>query len=245
MILHAIAVPFVFGGLFSAYQALASLGPYRQVLRRETRPVRAIEAGPVEVAGAVRAKELPLETLDGARAIAIKTVVSYTYRSGTKTYSRNAAVDEVIAVEAELVDDTGSCALDAVSVVLLGETRSSAYDAADFVAKCPELWKRISGPRIVRVTVEQSFIPDGASGLASGEAETIDDELEAGAGYRGDRRRRYRLTSTADRPLILSAFPEARARSMLLRPAAISAMLACLWFGVAGTLLVAARISGG
>jgi hypothetical protein len=245
MILDAVALPFALGGLYSAAQLFASLGPYRQVLRRETRPVRAIEAGPVEVAGAVRAKGQPLETLDGTPATAIKTVVSYSYHSGSKTYARNGVIDEVIAVPAELVDDTGSCALDAPSVVLLGESRLSTFTAADFVTRCPALWDRIKGPKVVRVTVEESFIPEGAVGLASGEAEVIEDAIEPGEGYRGERRRRFRLTSTAERPLILSAFPEATARRILLRPAVIFAMLACLWFGVAGTLLAAAHRIGG
>jgi hypothetical protein len=245
MILEVFAAPFALGGLVCAYQAASSLGPYRQVLRRETRPVRAIEKGPVEVAGTIRAKGETLAAIDGTPAIALRTVVSYAYSSGGRKYHRFGVVNEVVAVEAELVDETGSCVLDTGSLVLIGDVRSHRYEPRDFAAAHPDLWARIDRPALTRITVEQSVVPDGARGLASGEAEPIEDVLEPGEGYRGEHKRRFRLTNTPDRPLIVSAFPEARARRILLRPSWVFAILACVWFGVAATLVAASHVIGG
>jgi hypothetical protein len=207
--------------------------------------VRAIETGPVEVAGTIRAKGETRAAVDGTSAVALRTIVSYSYSSGGRKYRRYGVVDEVVAVEAELADETGSCVLDSGSLVLLGEVRTNTYEPGKFAAAHPDLWARIDRAQITGVTVEQSVVPDGASGLASGEAEPIEDTLEPGEGYRGEHKRRFRLTSTPDRPLIVSAFPEARARRVLLRPAWKFVFLACMWFGVAATLVAAARVIGG
>jgi hypothetical protein len=242
--LIGVAVVFVLLAAFGAWQAVGSLGPYRRVLRQPTLAIASLAPGPAEVAGTLRLVGPAQQTLDGAPAIAVRTTVSYTYRSGSKTYAGPVVLDELTATDAEISDATGTCSVDTTALMLIGERRRRWFAAQELQEKEPALWARLSfsDRSVVRVDLEQTWVPDGAQGLVSGEAETAG--TEASDDYRGTRTR-YRIVSTVDRPVILSAYPEAQARRVLLRPAWMFAMLAGLALGVAAALVAAARLIGG
>jgi hypothetical protein len=245
VILAAFAVPAAFAGAASMYWALGSLGPYRQVLRRESRPVSDVVAGPVEITGTLRAVDAPLLALDGTRAIAIRTLVWYSYVLRNRRSRSGVALDVVDAAPAEIRDDSGACRLDDTSWVLLGETKQHHLSPAEFRERCRNFGGRVAASNATQFFVEQTVVPDGAVGRVSGEADPNDGGAEAGDGYRGEGRRRYRLGAGVARPMIVSAFPEPKTRAILLRPAWLFGWIAFAWFGIAAALAFADHFLGG
>ena len=244
MILFAAAVPLVMLAVYCALQTARSLGPYAQVLRRPTTPVGSLALGPAEVAGTLRARGSTLTALDGTPAVAVRVVVRYTYKSGSKRYASPIVLDDLETVPLELADGTGACTVDTTSVMLLGLRRARTFIGHTLKDHHPALWDKIPFPTertVSHVEVDETVVPDGVAGMVSGE---VDEEgIEPGGGYRAANVR-FRLTASAERPLILAAFGESDARRVLLRPAWQLAWLSAMALASAAMLVVAALMIG-
>lgn len=205
---------------------LSSLGPYRRVLREQTRPIGSLAAGPAEIAGTVRADAPPLENLAGEKVVALETRVSYSYRSPNgKTYSGGTVFQDGQAIPFSLVDASGSCRVGADGAVLLGVEASHSGAAKEMRARHPRLDRAFAFPEnAVNIYVEEKYVLDGAEGFASGNAEEIGVE-DVEEDYRGVRAK-FQLVAGLERPLILAGHPERIVRRMLLRPALLCLALA-------------------
>jgi hypothetical protein len=237
VILAYFAPILVLPALLCLLEALRSLGVYGRVLARKSRLIASLEPGPAEIQGVVRASAAPLQTFDGTPAVAIKTRIDYTIDAQGTPLVLPGVIDEVVAVEMVMSDDSGSVIIDATLLVLLGVRRRASVAGSELLERFPDLCKRASVSKTpVRAVIEETFIPDGAKGLASGHVEL--DDPTPGDGYR-ELRRRVRLSSTVGEPVLLTAFPEAETRSLLLRPSQLFAAVGALWLAAAGALLFA------
>lgn len=235
-----LVVPFVMLAALAVVLAARSLGPYSQVVRRPTQPIGSITRGPVEVCGALRARGATVEALDGTPCVAVRTSVSYTYRSGdNKTYSATIERDDLEVAEIEIADATGACTVDPTSLMLLGVHRTFALAPKALEERAPALWDRLplpDGRKITAFTLEQTIVAEGASGFCSGEA--MAEQVVASGDYRGGKER-YRITASPDRPVILAPFDEAQVKRVLLRPAHALLAVAALALSAAAAVVAA------
>lgn len=216
------------------YQGLA---PVMKLRRRKSVRVSDVVRGPVEIAGKIRAVGDPIEALDGRPLAAALWNVSYSYRSGSKSYSANLGEPILRAAAVEIVDATGSCPIDLGCVVPMGPERSYAMEPAAFAARHPDVWERITQPKkeetLKEVRIAETVVRHDVEGLVSGEA-IPDDSLVPSADYRGAKQR-MRIIGTDVEPLLLSGWSEPVTRSYLLRPS-------LLLFAIGGILLGAAAL---
>jgi hypothetical protein len=186
----------------------------------------ALAAGPARIEGTLRALDARLEAIDGTAAVFVRTRIDVAIETDDSNYTLEGALAEVASVPAEIVDATGACRVDTGGALrVIGEARAFTAEVSAFRARYPELWARVAvaDPATVRsVTVHQTVVPDGAAGLAAGEAREFPD---AGA---------LVLGAAPDAAMWLVTMPEARLRSLLLRPVLLYAGLALVSAAAAG-----------
>lgn len=237
-----------------AVMVLGSLAPLalwlgwgaRAIVRRldrvPTRTVRELAPGPAEVSGALRAEAATLRTLAGAEAVAVRTRLSCTARSGGKSRRTLALVDVVEAVPVILSDAGGSCVLAVDPAIVLGSERSSSCAPEVLAQARPDLLERLraallASGEIVQVHVEETWVPEGATGFVSGTA--VPDGAEPEEGYRAAGER-FRMHGDEEHPLIVSSWSERRVRRHVAMPSN-----RLYWVAAASLLVVIAILAAG
>lgn len=230
-------------GGFQLYAAYRSLDAARRVQRIPTTPIADVKEGPAEVSGTIRAaSDETLETLGGVRAVAIKTIMSFAYKRGSKTYSTLPTHEGTVAVRVELADASGTCAIDLDDMIVLGEVQQWSFTASQLEEKHPDMWRRceqkMPGSIIVRVAIEQTWIPEGATALVSGHAES--GEAEDSDDYRGGHRR-FRMRASGSDPLIVSSWAEGALKKELSAPARVLGWMGGVCVACGTVVLLLAR----
>jgi hypothetical protein len=217
----------------------------RAIVRRldavPTSTVRGLAAGLAEVAGTLRAEREPLRTLSGDLALAARTRLSCTYVNNGRINRSLALVDVVDAVPIVLEDATGSCVLAVDPALVLGMERRFDLTVEVLEAARPELLARlqyglVSG-RVTKIHVEQTWVPQGATGFVSGRA--VVDEVVPEEGYR-DAMARFSMHGDEESPLIVSSWPERRVRRHVAMPS-----LRLYWVAAASAYVVIAILVAG
>ncbi len=200
----------------------------RRLLRDRARKVRELDPGPAKLTGELRATE-PLTALDGSRAVAVRGSLRCVDKSDAEDF-RSLDVPYTGCSPVEVVDETGTCALEVGPMLILGPTRSHVFEGKDFEARHPALWSGVlglpAGAKVEQVFAEEIVVPDGVTGIASGKA-SLAEGLP----------RRFKLGGDEGSPLVLSCWDEKTVLRVLLMPAVRVAWLALLSLLVAGLAL--------
>jgi len=206
-------------GLACALLAIASLGPVTRLWREGTTRIGDIREGPVEVVGTIHAMETPLKSWDDANAVLVRRNFGVRERSGGKTHEAADVHQSVQVVAAEVRDGGAACPTDLSTLVLFGEHARWGQDADAFAQAHPDDWAAITSRRsaasIQRVTVDETWLPDGARCLVSATACKA-DAIAPGGDYRSATQSLH-LATVPGRAMIVAAGTEREVRNVLMR----------------------------
>lgn len=244
MILGAIDVGIAVAGACLSGWFLVTWVAHRAIVRRiEAQPtvrVADVSAGPVEIAGRLTVAGEPLRAIDGAEVAAFKRKI----KAAAEGDDASRLIERVMTSSAELEveDESGACILELDRMILLGPTATYTPKPDECREKHPEVWAIVTAAaedlKVTSVCIEETVLPNGATGFISGEASPSDRvDPSGGGGYRGGARR-LKVTGSDARPLIAAAWPEAEVLAFLRAPLRRTLAIALLALAVAALALV-------
>jgi hypothetical protein len=232
----AAGVALLFGFLF--FKSARGAAPLiRRIKRTETSRAAELKPGVVELKGRFDAMG-ELKNLNGQEVVVLRRTIRYLFHDGKRTTSTTLPT-KLTQLEIEIVDESGSAVLD-LDGFLLYAPRAEFNLPLDEVKKhYPELLEGVP-TNAVGLIVEEQYVPKGAAGFISGWLS--EEPPRATTNPYREKVPRVRITGDANRPLIVSAWPEETIVRMLQIPVRNLYVMATLAWLIAAALMIIPRL---